>query len=135
MSPGDSSWTGAGLTVSSCHAQHTGQVWALGSLQRSLRAQWILPLNFLHIIASSPVRAPNCSENKTISSTFHHSYRPMLFFFPLPSSPFLWFCVSLPFSFLYTSILRVTHNHSRVASLYSALSTLNYTLCTFHVAA
>ena len=87
-------------------------------------------------IASSPVRAPKCSENKNVSSTIPPPLQASVFLSsPRLLSLSLVSLYSSPSGFCTQAFLGSHYNHSGVASLCSALSTLNYTLCTFHVAA
>ena len=134
MSPGDSSWirSEAHSVLLSCTAHRA----SLGLGLPAKRSKWILPFHFLHSIASSPVRAPKCSGNKNVSSTIPPPLQANAFLSsPRLLSLSLVLLYSSPSGFCTQAFLGSHYNHSGVASLCSALSTLNYTLCTSHVAA
>ena len=136
MSPGDSSWirSEAHSVLLSCTA-HRARL-GLGLPAKRSKGTVDSTLQLPHSIASSPVRAPKCSENKNVSSTIPPPLQASAFLSsPRLLSLSLVLLYSSPSGFCTQAFLGSHYNHSGVASLCSALSTLNYTLCTFHVAA
>lgn len=115
VSPGDSSWTRSKThgVLLLCKAQRASLGLGL-SAKRPKGTVDSTPQLPSHPFLPLQQELLTVLETRMFPPQSHHPYRPMHFFSfsSLPSSPFLSFCCSLPFWFLFTGILRATHLQS-----------------------